>query len=267
MGIKNTIRKEQHLTCSVGIARNKFLAKLASDLSKPDGLLEVERGTEKGFLKDLPVRRILGVGSRTEERLRQLGISRIGDVAQRSADFWRQNLGRHGEHLWELSHGLDERAVQPESGFSSLSQERTFGQDTDDVTLLKQTLLFLSERLTRRARQNTVLGRTVSLKLRYADFSTFTRQMTLREHTNDTRRVYKATLRLLEPFLPLPQKVRLLGVGMSQFQPQEKAQAGLFDSRHRKKSRLNSSVDAILSKFGENSIRKARVYFLAERNS
>ena len=259
LAIKNTIGKEQNLTCSIGIAYNKFLAKLASDLCKPDGLLEVAKGTEKGFLKDLPVRRIWGVGPRTEERLRQWGISTIGDVAEQPADFWRQNLGRHGEHLWELSQGLDERPVQPAGGFRSLSQERTFSQDTNDGALLKQTLLFLSEQLARRARRHGVLARTLCLKLRYADFSTLTRQITLRQYTNDAQDIYKVTWKLLERFFPLVQKIRLLGIAMSRFQLQEKVQPDLFDLHHQKKSRLNSSLDAILSKFGENSIRKARL--------
>ncbi|HEV8129922.1 MAG TPA: DNA polymerase IV [Acidobacteriota bacterium] len=255
--IKLTIRQEQKLTCSIGIAPNKFLAKIASDIRKPDGLFEVLPGTERDFLKDLPVSRIWGVGPKTEERLRFLGIATIGDVAARSKEFWIQRLGARGEHLWELSRGSDNRPMQPGSRFQSLSQERTFGKDTDDLGLLKETLLALSEEQARRARKHQTSAKTVSLKLRYADFSTFDRQRTLPQYTNDAQRIYAVAWNLLEGFFPLPQKVRLIGVGISHFQPADNPQLGLFEPPDQKKGRLNAGVDTIISRFGEESIRKA----------
>jgi len=255
--IKHDVRSEQNLTCSIGIAPNKFLAKVASDMRKPDGLFEVPAGTEKDFLKDLPVGRIWGVGPKTEERLRFLGIGTIGEVAARSQGFWRQRLGRSGEHLWQLSQGIDSRPVQPDSGFKSLSQEHTFGEDTGNIAQMKETLLALCEELARRARQHHALARTIALKLRFEDFTTLTRQRTLLRHTDDALLIYQAVESLLDQFLPAPQKIRLLGVGISHFQARGERQLGLFDADRIKKSRLNASVDAILAKFGPDSINKA----------
>ncbi|HEY2934886.1 MAG TPA: DNA polymerase IV [Acidobacteriota bacterium] len=255
--IKHDIRSEQRLTCSIGIAPNKFLAKVASDLHKPDGLFEVQPGTEKEFLKNLPIGRIWGVGPKTEERLRFLGISTIGEVAERSRDFWRQRLGQSGEHLWELSQGIDSRPVQPDSGFKSMSQEHTFGEDTDNVALMKETLLALCEELARRARQHNALARTVALKLRFEDFTTMTRQKTLPHHADDALQIYQVVESLLEQFFPAPQKIRLLGVGISHFQDHGALQLGLFDRDQAKKSRLNTGVDAIVARYGPDSIAKA----------
>lgn len=255
--LKQTIWEEQKLTCSIGIASSKFLAKIASDLRKPDGLFEVPPGTEREFLNPLPVSRIWGVGPKTEQYLRFLGIATIGDVAALPKEFWRLRLGQRGEHLWELAKGLDDRPVQPVSGFQSLSQERTFGADTEDLNLLRKTLLALSEELARRARKHDVRAKTISLKLRYADFSTFDRQKTLHEYTDDALHIYHVAWKLLEDFLPFPQKVRLIGAGIRHFEPAQQMQPGLFDAPVEKKGRLDASVDTIVAKFGEESIRKA----------
>ncbi|MBI2822802.1 MAG: DNA polymerase IV [Acidobacteria bacterium] len=257
MRIKSDIWKEQSLTCSVGIAPNKFLAKVASDMQKPDGWFEVKPGCEEEFLRDLPVSRIWGVGPESDARLRSLGIATVGDVAQRSREFWERCLGKRGVRLWELAHGRDDRPVETGVGFSSLSQERTFEADTAEIAVLKETLLQLSEQLARRARQHGSRARCCSLKLRYADFSTFHRQKTLPQSTDDAQVIYAVAWELLERFFPLQQKVRLLGVGMSRFEPWENMQMGLFDESRIRKRRLDAAVDAVLAKFGTGSLRKA----------
>lgn len=257
--IKAVVSREQQLTCSIGIASSKFLAKIASDMRKPDGLFEVAAGAEREFLRELPVGRIWGVGPKTEERLRFLGIGTIGEVAAQSRAFWEERLGKHGGRLWELSHGIDERPVQFRSECQSLSQERTFGADTDDLAAITETLLALSEGVARRARKHGIAAKTVSLKLRFSDFSTFDRQKTFSRQTDDARAVYATAVELLRPFLPLPQKVRLLGIGLSHFDLPGELQPGLFDPGLEKRRRLNAGIDAVVEKFGPQSIRTARL--------
>ncbi len=254
--VKDSIRAEQRLTCSVGIAPNKFLAKIASDLEKPDGLTCVEPGSERAFLAPLPVRAIWGVGPRTEVKLRELGIETIADVARRSLEFWSQTWGHHGEHLWRLSHGIDDRPVQPASGFKSLSHESTFSQDTEDLDAIRRVLLQLCGEVAVRARKNKVAGRTVTLKWRYADFTTLTRQTSLREATDDASRIYEVVTKLVQKLLPPAQKIRLVGVGLSDFRS-EPTQVGLFDPPSAKKRELNASLDRIAEKFGPGVVRKA----------
>ncbi len=265
--IKEAIRREQDLSCSIGVARNKFLAKIASDLNKPDGYLEVEPGSEIDFLKDLPVRRIWGVGPRTEEKLHGIGVRTIGDVTARSKSFWAAALGRHGEHLWNLGHGTDDRPVRSGEGFKSLSHEHTFLHDVDDLETIGETLLSLSEAVARRARKHKLAAGTVVLKWRNADFSTKTRQRRLDTPSHDARQIYPVVRRLTQEFLPLRQKVRLLGVGLSRFVESEDLQPDLFDAQTKRKTQLDESVDQIRKKFGRGIIRPARLVDKAERET
>ncbi len=256
--IKETIQREERLTCSIGLAPNKFLAKVASDLNKPDGLTLVEPGREAEFLAPLGVRRIWGVGAKTEARLKSLGVRTIGDVARKPLQFWIDRLGRHGVHLWELSHGRDRRQVEPRGAFKSLSHESTFAEDTQDLERIRATLLALSEAVALRLRKNGVRGRNVTLKWRWADFTTLTRQTTLGQATDDAQSVYRACSELLSKLLPLRQRVRLVGVAVGRLEGAgQKQQPGLFDENSRRKRRLDQSVDAILEKFGQTSIKKA----------
>lgn len=254
--VKEAIRAEQRLTCSVGIAPNKFLAKIASDLEKPDGLTCVETGFEERFLRPLPIRAIWGVGPKTEIRLRDMGIQTIGDVASRPLDFWLKTWGRHGEHLWRLSRGIDDRPVESARGFKSLSHENTFPEDTWDLKAIRKVLLHLSGEVALRARKNQVAGRTVTLKWRHADFTTLTRQSSLREATDDASRIYEVVSKQMRKLLPLRQSVRLVGVGLTDFRV-ERAQPGLFDAPAEKRRNLNSSLDKIAEKFGVGVVRKA----------
>jgi len=257
--VKKAVREEQNLTCSIGIACNKFLAKIASDLNKPDGLTEVAVGTELDFLSGLAVGKLWGVGPKTAERLAALGIRTVGDVRRRPLAFWSGHLGKLGQHLWNLSHGIDERPVVPESEPKSLSREHTFGADTDTLEDLKATLLELAEDVARRARKHAVRAKTVSLKLRFADFTTYDRQKTLAGSTAEASVIYGVVWELLQSFFPLAQKVRLLGVGVSHFSPGLQEQLGLFDAPEIRRRALGASLDRIVERFGAESIRRARL--------
>ncbi len=254
--IKADISKEQSLSCSIGIASNKFIAKIASDMRKPNGLLAIPAGSERGFLRSLSTRHIWGVGPKTEAQLRTLGVFTIGEIAAKPLEFWQDRLGKQGVQLWRLSQGIDSRAVTPQHEPVSLSQEITFVKDSDDAALLQRTLLALSEKLAARARKQGVRARTLQLKLRTADFSTYTRRVTLRRPSSDATQIYEVMKMLLAKFTQLPSKVRLLGVGMAQLTKQTSLQPGLFDQPPTH-GRLEESLDEIRAKFGDKSIVRA----------
>ena len=256
--IKDRVLKEQELTCSIGVSTNKFVAKIASDADKPDGLCIVPGGEEKNFLGDLPIRKIWGVGPRSEERLKGWGIRTIGDIAVREQSFWVAKLGKHGDHLWHLSQGIDDRPVQPSRGFKSLSHEATFESDCSDFEEIRKTLLSLSEKVARRCRKHGLAGSCVRLKWRFEDFSTFTRQRKLGESTDDAQRIFSVALDLSRDFLPLTRAVRLIGVGVSGFEERRSpSQAALFGDSDERKRSLDDSVDRIAARFGSQAIRKA----------
>ena len=178
--IKERIRASVSLTASVGVAPNKFLAKVASELRKPDGLVVVEPGREALFLAPLPVSRLWGVGRVTGAELEAMGIRTIGQLALTPAAHLEARFGKHGPDLLALARGLDDRAVEPDAPPKSMGAEETFERDTLDVDLLRATLRGQSERVGRELRAEGYAGRTVTLKLRFADFSTITRA-----HTDD----------------------------------------------------------------------------------
>lgn len=253
--LKSAVQRELELTCSVGIASNKFVAKVASDFIKPDGLTEVPPGEERSFLTGLPVRRLWGVGPQTEKLLRKLKLTTIGEIAFLPLDFWKREFGRHGERLWHLAHGVDESPVCVQSERLSLSREHTFVADTEDISSAKRTLLLLCDDLARRIRELGLQAKTVTLKLRYEDFTTFTRQQSLELCTDDAMEIYRAASSLLETLLPLSRKIRLIGIRLSRLR-ENACQLALFEQWPRRK-KLNASIDQIVQRFGENSIRPA----------
>ena len=170
--IKARIRSEVGLTASAGVAPNKFVAKIASDLEKPDGLVEVRPGQEAAFLRDLPLRRLWGVGPVGRGELGALGARTIGDLARLGRARLEARLGASGAHLWELAQGIDARPVVPWHDPKSIGAEETFGHDTRDVGRLRATLLAQADRVAAELRAAGLRGRTVTLKLRFADFRT-----------------------------------------------------------------------------------------------
>jgi nucleotidyltransferase/DNA polymerase involved in DNA repair len=256
--IRRRIREQERLSASIGIAPNKFLAKIASDLDKPDGLVEVETGHEEEFLRDLPIERLWGVGPRTAEELHKLGLYKIRDIARLSLAELDERFGKHGRHLHHLARGVDDRPVQPEHEWKSLGQETTFEEDTDDPQRVRQTLLELSEAVARRLRKQELLAGGLTLKFRDEDFVTETRSMTLPDPTDDSGEIFSIALRLLGRVRFREHKVRLLGIYGSRLQDVHTSprQLRLFEPDE-KRRRLNVSMDSIQQRFGNRAVNRA----------
>ncbi|MCH8829624.1 MAG: DNA polymerase IV [Planctomycetes bacterium] len=254
--LQREIRDELQLTASVGIASNKFLAKIASDLDKPDGFVVVEPGREQEFLDPLPISRLWGVGRATGEKLQKLGVQTIGQLRQLSADLLHQQFGKHGRHLWQLSHGIDERRVVPDREAKSISHETTFESDICEMETLRSWLLHLTEQVAHRLRRHDLSGSTVQIKVRYGDFYTITRAQTLPQPTHITREIWDTASRLLSERLPdRPLRIRLLGVGVSGFTTTGQTQQTLFaDEVRDSQSRLDVAVDGIREQFGRDRL-------------
>ncbi len=256
--IKTRIFREQRLTASVGVAANKFVAKVASDLQKPDGLVVVPPGSEKEFLAPLPVGRLWGVGARTESLLTGMGIRSIGDLARyERADLLRR-FGKGGDHLWQLSQGMDVRPVSPEMGCKSIGHETTFAHDTGDRQLLHDTLLGLVERAAHRLRAQRVRGRVITVKVREADFSTFTRRVTLAEPADTMEKIFPVAWKLVQSLLRQGKRVRLIGVSASSLVMTDFAgQLDLFARIPEKDRRLAGALDQITNRYGDGAITRA----------
>ena len=257
--IKEEIRNEVRLVASVGVAPNKFLAKIASDLQKPDGFVVVRPDAVQQFLDPLPVGRIWGVGRVTGETFSRLGIETIGQLRTLSEPALEQLAGRTGTRLRNLAHGIDDRKVIPDREAKTISHETTFSVDIAEPESLRAWLLELTEQVARRLRRHQLSGRTVQIKVRSADFQTITRARTLAQPTNVTHELWQAadellSRRVLAACLP----VRLLGVGASGLQAQGKSQQQLFDNEdHRKYGRLDAVADDIQDRFGGDALRRA----------
>lgn len=254
--IKDAIRREIGLVASVGVAPNKFLAKLASDLEKPDGLVVVDPQGVQAFLDPLPVWRLWGVGKKSQEILTRLGIECIGQLREIDPRVLKQHFGEHGEHLLELAHGIDTRPVVADHAAKSISHETTFSFDVDDPEILRCCLLELTEQVARRLRRHGLRGRTIQMKIRYADFQTYTRAQKLDEPTNLTQDLWKAGVQLLTTRLPArPLLIRLLGVGVTGLARAKYRQQRLFDvDDFEKRSRLDAVTDQIVARFGTNAL-------------
>jgi len=256
--IKQRIRAELQLVASVGVAPNKFVAKIASDIQKPDGFVVVELGDVQAFLDPLPVGRIWGIGKVTGQVFDQLGIRTIGELRSLSLEKLVELFGASGEHYWRLARGSDNRPVVPDREAKSISHETTFPEDIADIDVLRAWLVDLVEQVARRLRHHDLKGRTVDLKVRFADFTTISRSQTLGEPTNATQELLDAALELLTSRLPthhLP--VRLLGFGVNQLDGTGRTQQHLFDQPDRERHReLDAVADQIAAKFGKRAIRR-----------
>ncbi len=257
--IKQVVREETGLVVSVGVAPNKFLAKIASDIKKPDGFLVVEPGQVEEFLDPLPVERLWGVGKQGTKVFQRLGICTIGQLRQWPLDTLTSSFGTQGKHLWQLAHGIDDEPVVPEREAKSISHETTFEQDIDDLEMLRAWLVDLTEQVAWRLRRHELRGRVVHLKIRFADFSLITRSQTLPEPTDITHELWQTADEMLCQRLPtghLP--VRLLGMGVSGFDGTGLVQGFLFDQDQRKKQTgLDVASDQIRERFGSSALRRA----------
>jgi len=256
--IKAHIQAETQLIASVGVAPNKFLAKLASDHGKPDGLVVVPADGVAAFLAPLPVGRIWGVGAKGEKRLHALGIQTIGDLAAFPERVLADHFGEVGRHVWLLANGRDDRLVVPDREAKSLSTETTFARDIGDRRVLRNWLLDLVDELAGRLRSAGVRARTIDLKIRSSEFRTVTRSVTLPEATDVTDVLWQAAQELFERSLTrdlLP--VRLLGVGATKLTRDVAVQGQLFDTARKEKlGTLDRAVDAIRGQFGDGAIRR-----------
>ncbi len=255
--IKALIRSETGLTASIGMAPNKMTAKIASDLEKPDGLVIVGRKDLLDFLHPLPAEKLWGIGKKTLESLRQQGIQTIGDLADRGIQDLAEGFGKAGVHIWKLAQGIDPRDVSKETGMKSIGHEHTFLEDVSDLKHLEDTLMWLSEKVSRRMRKHNTKGRTVSLKIRLADFSTYTRAITLDQPTNYVENLFACAVKKLREFRTSEQSIRLIGIQVSNLE-QEALQMSLFSeslSDQKKKEDLYSAIDQIKDRFGDKAIK------------
>jgi DNA polymerase-4 len=257
--IKERIRKETGLTASVGVASNKFLAKLASDLEKPDGLTVILPGTEAARIAPLPLGRIWGVGPKSAERLESLGFHTIGEVAACPPERLRAAIGeRWARDLQALARGEDEGEVTISRNAKSMSRETTFAVFISDPSEIEAHILALSEDVASRLRADGLTGRTVDIKVRDETFATVTRAETLPEPTDLGEAVFAAAMRLYREKVSLGRKkVRLLGVGVSGLAPRDAGQLKLFgDPGTDKRHRMAEAVDRVRKKLGDNAVQR-----------
>ena len=271
--IRRRVRENTGLTASVGVAPNKFLAKLASDLDKPDGMVVVEPGRVRETLDPLPVSRLWGVGPAAEAKLARLGLRTIGDLRAMDESVLVERFGDHGRHLARLSRGEDDRPVHADHEAKTISHEQTFGVDLGDPEHVRSVLLGQCEDVGRRLRKHGRLAKTATVKIRFGDFETVTRSGTIcqpgGEPTDSTDEIWACARGLFDAWAD-PGKgggrgfrpVRLIGAGVSQLsEPGAGVQMGLFDAGERaKRGRLDELTDAIAEKHGKGAIRRLRSF-------
>ncbi len=271
VAIRRRVRADTGLAASVGVATTKLLAKLASEDAKPDGVVVVAPGTELDFLHPLPVERLWGVGPATRRRLAALGVRTVGDLAGLSEEAVVSALGNsHGRHLHALAWNRDARPVEPEREMKSISNEATFATDLTDRARLEREIARLADGVGTRVRAAGRVGRTVQIKVRYANFRTITRARTLREPTDLASEIGAVARDLLAAVPDLDRGVRLLGVALQQLLVPEPVQPGLFgdDARPEPEARppaarrgdrdaLERTVDAVRARFGTGALGRA----------
>jgi DNA polymerase-4 len=250
--IKARIREETGLTASAGLAPNKFLAKVASDLQKPDGLVVVAAGTEAEFLAPLGVERIWGVGKVMAAELAAMGITTVAQLQRVPRATLVRRFGDHGAHLHELAFGRDDRAVEPWAPAKSMGAECTFEVDCREPEVLIKTLREQAERVARELRQERLRAARVTLKLRYADFRTLTRAIT-GDPVQDGLEIFRRAAALLERE-QVRQAVRLIGVSVSGLGPEGSGQLSLLDPAVARRERLARAVDALVARFGDEAV-------------
>ena len=259
--IKDEVREATELTVSVGVAPCKYAAKVASDLEKPDGLVVVPADDVPGFLAPLPISFLWGAGKVMQQRLRGLGFDTIGAVQREPLERLRELLGdTAASHFYGLAHGHDDRSVVPEQAAKSVSHEMTFGDDLYDRGECHRILFSMAERVGRRLRRAGIAGRTIRIKVRYGDFTTFTRQVTVSSHAGvaDDVAIHQHAVQLFDALWRGEPGIRLLGVGVADLiEGSVPVQGDLFDDESGKAGRSSAvlkALDRIRDRFGEDSI-------------
>ena len=259
-GIKDRVLDEVGLVVSVGVATNKLIAKVASDLRKPDALVIVPPGEEAAFLAPLPIRRLWGVGPQAQKALGDYGVVTIGDLAALEPSTLQRRFGKHGADLASRARGEDSSRVESFHAPKSVGHEHTFNHDVVDPRRLEATLLDLADSVAGRLRHHDLAAGAVQLKLRYEGFETLTRQAPLPHQTRETDPIYQAGLALLRRTLVAGRAVRL--VGLTAISLSDAQQLTLFGAPERS-DRLTRSIDAVRDRFGDGAITRARL--LTER--
>lgn len=255
--LKQRIHERTGLTASVGVAPNKFLAKLASDQRKPDGLVVVSQDGISDFLEPLPISRMWGIGRVTLPRLKRIAIQTFGDALRLSKTEWQKLFGQQGERFWQLVRGFDGRPVVPDREAKSMSHEVTFPIDITDLDHLRAVILDQTDHVAHRLRRHGLTARTVTLKIRSADFTTITRRATVQDPTDETEVLWQLALNLFAAWeRHHPPPVRLIGVGVSQFSGCGDRQLGLFDDSNHDNQALDQAMDTIRDRFGDQAIRR-----------
>ncbi len=254
--VKRRIHAETGLTASVGVAPNKFLAKLASDMQKPDGLVMVPSDAVQAFLDPLPIERLWGVGKMTLPKIEALGVKTFGDLRRFSEEELRRRYGESGKHFYQLIRGIDDREVVPDREAKSISHEMTFPVDIKDREYLRAVLLDQTDHVALRLRRHHRLARTVTLKIRTPDFATITRRFTLDAATDQTELFWEAARNLLETWTRSSRAaIRLIGMGVSQLTISEGRQLSLFEPKTAARQRqLDRTMDEIRERFGDDAV-------------
>jgi nucleotidyltransferase/DNA polymerase involved in DNA repair len=255
--IKSKILSETGLTASIGLASSKIASKIASDLKKPDGLVEVPYDDLAGFLKDLEVRRLWGLGPKAEGSLKAVGVRTIGELASMPLRHLRAILGSGAETFWNIANGIDDSTLSLERKLKSVSNERTFDIDTSDREVLLGAMLELSENVASRLRKDGLRAKTLTIKIRLPGFKTHTRSMTFQHRTNVTDALYNAAKELYNEFSG--SKIRLVGVRASNLSVAADERDLFTQASERKLEEMDSSVDRIRMRFGDDAIYRASV--------
>jgi len=256
--IRQLVREETGLTVSAGVAPSKFVAKIASDMDKPDGLTVVSPDRVREFLDPLPIGKMWGVGKVTQAALARLGIHTFRDLSRVSVEALEKKFGKYGPRMHELSRGIDERDVITHQAAQSIGSEETFDEDILAIDPAKKELLALAGKVARRLRQAGAAGKTITLKVKYSDFVLITRSVTLNRFTNDGAVLYQTACGLLKKTETGKRPVRLLGISVSQFSTHGgEEQLDLFSRMEadQKRKNLITALDSLQDKFGENIVR------------
>ncbi|WP_456236149.1 DNA polymerase IV [Halodesulfovibrio spirochaetisodalis] len=271
--MKKGIYDSVGLTCSIGIAPVKFLAKIASDYNKPNGLYAIFENEVASFLAELPVRKIPGVGKKFVSKLDELGVTTCGQVLEYSAEFWERRFGKSGIALWQRASGIDDREVETATEAKSESAENTLHKDTLDKALLKKWLMRHADRVGQNQRKYGLKGRTITLKVKYSDFQSLTRSKTLPDPTNTTDVIYQVAADLLDA-IDLVKPVRLIGLGLSNYDNSGVEQLNMLDHMQHgcsgvirateQQRRLDKALDAVRNKFGNKAICRGSLFKFKE---
>ncbi len=251
--IKQDIQQELNLVASVGVAPNKFVAKIASDVNKPNG----QKTVPPEEVDPLPVSRLWGAGKATVAVFDRMGIRSIGQLRKQSVDWLVSHFGKYGDHLWQLANGIDERPVVTDSQAKSISHETTFAEDLLDRETLLAWLLHLTEQVAWRLRRHQLVGKTITMKIRHADFKTVTRSQSMTVTTNSTDQLWQVTQALFDAYWQRNMSIRLIGMGVSGLCSEtEHQQADLFTPMS--DTKIDKLADSINQRFGNNTVQRGR---------